>query len=200
MIRNRQAFTKKWAFFCAGKQFTENDMVFRGRILENEDFRNRACERASFRFCSVFHGNLSGSRIRTGGDFTGSGWEDCRFTGTDYTGLAVEFNYFRRCMFGNAKLRNIRMLDIKAIDCSFTGSVWKNVEVQDSVFSDCNFRKVRMEGCRLDRTCFERCMFDETALEETVCVEAVFKNCLFMGRQKTELAGCTFLHCTFEKY
>lgn len=200
MIKNREAFTKKWALFCAGKQFTEDDMVFRGKILENKDFRNKDCARASVRFCYFFHANLSGSRIYAGGDFTGSQWENCQFTGADYRGLTVEMDTFSQCMFGNAKLRNIRMLDIKAIDCSFTGSVWKNVEVQDSVFSDCNFRKVRMEGCRLDRTCFERCMFDETALEETVCVEAVFKNCLFMGRQKTELAGCTFLHCTFEKY
>lgn len=199
MIRNREAFTKRWALFCAGKQFTENDMVFRGRILENCDLRNKECKRASFRFCSLFHANLSGSRIHTGGDFTASRWEDCQFTGIDYTGLAMEMNTFRRCMFGNAKLCDIRMLEIKAKDCSFAGSVWKDAKMQDSIFTDCNFRKVHMEGCRMEGNCFENCIFDKI-LKEAACSEVVFKSCYFMEAEETKAEGCTFLDCTFEKY
>lgn len=200
MIRNREAFTKKWALFCAGKQFTEEDMVFRGRIWEEEDFRNKDCERASVRFCTLFHGNLSGSRIRFGGDFTGNGWEQCQFTGIDYTGLAMEMDTYCHCMFGNARLSNIQMLEIKAENCSFAGSTWKDVTVRNSTFTDCNFRKVYMEGCMIEKTSFEGCMFDEAVLEGIKYSDVVFKNCRFEERQKEKIKGCIFLECTFENY
>lgn len=200
MIKNREAFTKKWALFCAGKQFTEDDMVFRGKILENKDFRNKDCARASVRFCSFFHTNLSGSRIYAGGDFTGSQWENCQFTGADYRGLTVEMDTFSQCMFGNAKLRDIRMMEINGRNCSFTGSIWNNTEVQDSIFTNCNFRKVRMERCRIKKTYFERCVFEEAVLKELRCSDTVFKNCRFSEGQREEIKGCAFLECTFEKY
>lgn len=199
MRENRQAFTKRWALFCAGKQFTDRDFVYRNRMMQAGDYRGAVYERASVRFCSLFRMNLSGSRILKGGDFTGNGWKDCNFFGADFTGLTMEVESYAQCAAGNSSFRHVRMLEVHGKDCNYAGSRWEKVQMDRCVFERCSFRKAVLVKCVVERTRFRDCILEEAVLEEAELSNVVFENCLFRGLEPEHMKGCIFQGCAFEK-
>lgn len=200
MRRNREAFTKKWALFCAGKQFTEKDLVYRSRIIKDGDFRRNEYERASVRFCSVLNTNLSESRIRNGGDFLGNGWYECHFSGAEFRGLVMDREEYRGCFLGNSVFCRVRMTQIRAKGCNYAGSRWEAAEFNGCTFRECSFRGAVFTGGYMSGTVFWNCVFDKTDMSGLEMRDVTFRECRFYGWTEEKTNGCIFLDCTFEKY
>ena len=176
-----RAFTKKWALFCAGKEFTKEDMLYRSGVIRNENFRKRKYRRASVRFCSALDTNLSESVIREGGDFTGNGWERCVFSGADYADLTMEQEIYASCIFGNARFCGIQMMESQVRACNFTGSSFIDAKISDCIFDRCVFRKTRFVRAQIMKTVFRGCIFDRPQMEGIAVTDTVFQSCFFEG-------------------
>lgn len=193
-----KAFTKKWAFFCAGKYDKDRDFACKSRIIREEDFRSREFMRTRVSFCSMLDTNLSASRIVEGGEFTGNGWYRCNFSGIDYSRITMDMEQYEHCSLGNASFRQIQMLEVQAKDCNYAGTLWENAEFQECVFEKCNFRKARFINGRMDKTLFAECILDETVLDGITRSEVSFRNCMFRGWKEEWSKDCIFQNCTFE--
>ncbi|HBN55582.1 MAG TPA: hypothetical protein DD414_02305 [Lachnospiraceae bacterium] len=190
-----KAFTKRWALFCAGKEFTDKDLVYRSRLLPEADFRKIKTDRASIRFCSVFRSNLSGLWIEKGGDFTGNGWDGCSFFQASCTGIAFTMEIYHGCTFGSAFFYQCRMTACHAEDCNYTGALFQEGEISHSTFEQCIFRGAALARITLKDSVFSGCVFEDLKTEEILCSGVVFENCTFYGDKIQKWEGCTFQNC-----
>ena len=190
-----KAFTKRWALFCAGKKFTDEDLIYRNQILTDEDFRQIKTDRASIRFCSVFYSNLSGLCVEKGGDFTGNGWDTCSFFQFACAKTVFTMEIYHDCIFGSASFYKYRITECFVKDCNYTNSLFREGEIRKSKFEKCIFRSAVFQDVTIKETVFSDCIFEEFQAEGVVCSDVIFENCRFCGCKMPKWEGCTFQNC-----
>lgn len=172
-------------------------MIYKSRIIKDEDWRNRKTEHMHMQFCSVLTANLSGMLIEKDGYFVGNGWYGCNFFGMESKKVYICRDEYENCNMGGLKLSGAEGQELKARMCSFTDIEFRNVCIYSASFQKCSFRNIRLEGAELFGTVFSDCVFCGPGLEKLPMSECVFRNCTFREYEGGIFPGAVFENCCF---
>lgn len=173
------------------------ELIYRDRIIRNEDLRKQRFKRGQIQFCSVLGNNMSGMAILEGGRFVGNGWKDCNLYKASYTGMYMLMEEYENCNLSCIELQRTECRELRAESCGFTGSCLKNSLFKECIFQNCRFQNMYLRECSISRTTFLNCIFMEMVLEQVRLSETVFRSCTFGRRTGGLLGGCTFENCFF---
>jgi uncharacterized protein YjbI with pentapeptide repeats len=127
--------------------------------------------------------------------FNGSNMKNCKFIGSELSGLLLKGNNINTCDFTSSDLR----------DSNFEGSY-----ISKSNFTDCSFIDGKLTTCEISNsnlskgnfsgTEFLNCNFKKNTIDNTIWKHTSFKNTSLADiRFNGTLEDCVFEHCAFSK-
>jgi len=141
--------------------------------------------------------------------FNGSNMQNCKFVGSDLSGLQLKYNNIQGCDFSNTNISescfqgsNIQKTDFKEStlkktklsasnieNCDFT-----NADLSEATFKHCNISKSKLTQAFLNQTSFIGSTF-ESIVFEGVVEDCSFENCSF---SKVTFQNTTLLNTFFK--
>jgi uncharacterized protein YjbI with pentapeptide repeats len=127
--------------------------------------------------------------------FGSSNMKNCKFIGSDLSGLVLSGNNVDGCDFSNSDIGNSRIQSSNMANDVFTGCSLKGTEFFKSHLQGCNF-----SGADLTGAIIRSCGFEKNIMTDAVLVRTAFKasglaNMVFEGT----LEDCSFEDCDFSK-
>jgi uncharacterized protein YjbI with pentapeptide repeats len=124
-----------------------------------------------------------------------SNMKNCKFIGSDLSGLMLKANHMEGCDFRSSDLSNsqIQFSDLKnnlMNDCSLIETEFSLSDIQGCDFSSANFT-----GAKLKTSDFKRNIMTSAILKNTSFITMDIKEVVFEGA----IEDCYFEHCSFKK-
>jgi transcriptional regulator with XRE-family HTH domain len=124
-----------------------------------------------------------------------SNMKNCKFVGSELSGLVLKANYVFACDFSNSdisksKIKASHLINNLFIECSI-----KDTEFSSSYIKDCNFQKADFTGTSFKSSSFignviEGALWNAASFNMTDISDVVFEG---------EMEDCSFEYCSFSK-
>ena len=125
--------------------------------------------------------------------FSESNMQNCKFIGSDLSGLLLKGNYVENCDFSGSDFSNSRfqksfLSGNNLSNCNLTAA-----EFTASFFTGCNFREADFEGLVFKSGGFEKCKMEGTVWNRVSLIDSQLTDIVFEG----ELEDCSFENTAF---
>jgi uncharacterized protein YjbI with pentapeptide repeats len=131
--------------------------------------------------------------------FSSSNMKNCKFIGSDLSGLMLSSNNIEKCDLSssdlqNSKIRSSNLSDSQFNHCSFIDTEFIRSNIEKSDFTGANFSGAEMNGVN----------FGNNSVKDAVWSFTIFKNSgisniTFEGRfEDCQFESCSFYHVKFE--
>lgn len=127
--------------------------------------------------------------------FGSANMKNCKFVGSEMSGLILKINNVDTCDFSNSdlsksKIENSHMVNNQFKDCSL-----KDVEIIASYIKNCNFQKADFTGITFKSSTFEHNIIKEAIWNSASFNTTNISNIIFEGM----IEDCSFEYCSFTK-
>ena len=124
-----------------------------------------------------------------------SNLKNCKFIGSDLSGLMLTSNSIEKCDFTDSDLRNSKiqscsLKDTRFDNCSLIDSEFSNTSVKNCSFSSANFSGAEFFGANFQSSVVENAVWKHTSFKETAISEIIFQGLM---------EDCAFEFCAFSK-
>lgn len=131
--------------------------------------------------------------------FSYSNMKNCKFVGSDLSGLTLESNNIEHCNFSSSDLRNCKIqtsnlsnnifLESSLIDAELAESEIKNCNLSNANFSGVEFTDVHFQKNKIENALWKLTSFKLTHIADVV-FDGLMEDCLF--------DNCSFFKVTFQ--
>lgn len=127
--------------------------------------------------------------------FSSSNMKNCKFVGSDLSGLLLKSNNFDQCDFSGSDISNSQVQK-----SNLANSLFKNCTLNESEFSwsylfGCDFTAADFTGVKLKSGGFEKNIITNTVWKYTSFISTKIINVVFEGK----IEDCYFEACSFSK-
>lgn len=127
--------------------------------------------------------------------FTGSVIGNCKFIGSDLSGVLLESNHVDVCDFRGTNMSGSRIRSSHVANSRFNDGSLKGAEISDSVLKGCDLSGAVLTGVVVRSSSFNKCTFTNSILERTVFHGTDLTDVQFEG----VLEDCSFEDCGFSR-
>jgi uncharacterized protein YjbI with pentapeptide repeats len=127
--------------------------------------------------------------------FSSSNMKNCRFVGSDLSGLTLQNNNIDRCNFSGSEINGSR-IDHSNLDnnsffaCSLKETQFTKNNIGQCDFSEADLTNAKFSACNFQKNLLPRAIWQGTVFYETHLDETVFEG---------KLEDCSFENCAFYK-
>ena len=127
--------------------------------------------------------------------FNGSNMQNCKFIGSNLSGLQLKFNNIQNCDFTNSNISNSNL----------QGSNIQKVLFNDSSLKETKFGATHIENCNFTNADLSDAIFKYSNLSKTVMLQAVLNHTNFIGSTLEQIVfegvieNCAFENCSYSK-
>lgn len=127
--------------------------------------------------------------------FSSSHMKNCKFIGSDLSGLQLSDNHVMGCDFSQSDLSNSRLKSSHMTQNLFRECLWNGTEFSGSYISGCDFTG----------TDFSEAVFKSGGIEKSTLDQVHWKHTTFQGMYLADLVfegmieDCCFEHCAFKR-
>ncbi|QHT71480.1 helix-turn-helix domain-containing protein [Rhodocytophaga rosea] len=124
-----------------------------------------------------------------------SNLKNCKFMGSDLSGILLKSNSIEKCDFTGTDLRNSKiqsssLKDTKFDNCSLIDAEFSKTSVKNCSFSSTNFSGAEFFGANFQSSIVENAVWKHTSFKETAISDIVFQGLM---------EDCAFEFCAFSK-
>jgi uncharacterized protein YjbI with pentapeptide repeats len=127
--------------------------------------------------------------------FSSSNMQNCKFIGSDMSGLLLRSNNIDRCDFSNSDISNSKIQNSHVVNNIFNDCSLKKVEFSGSHIKNCNFTGANLIGAIIKSSSFQKNTMTNAVLNRTSFNGSDISDIVFEGT----LEDCYFENCSFSK-
>ena len=124
-----------------------------------------------------------------------SNMKNCKFMGSDLTGLTLKDNNIENCDFSNSNLRNSKIQSSNLSNSLFLESSLIDAELSESEIKNCTFSNANLSGAEFTSVNFQQNKIENTLWKFTSFKLTHISNIVFNGLME----DCAFDNCSFSK-
>lgn len=184
-------------YFSENFRSTTNETTLAETPAENQNQpAGKAAKKTNW---DMSRGNWSGadfSGLKNLHDkFSESNMQNCKFIGSDLSGLLLKDNYVENCDFsdsdfGNSRFQRSFLTGNKLNNCLLT-----DAEFTASYFSGCDFSGADFSGAVVKSGGIEKCKMDGSVWKRTTLIDSQLSDIVMEGT----VEDCSFENCAFTK-
>lgn len=127
--------------------------------------------------------------------FSSSNMQNCKFIGSDLSGLLLSNNNVQGCDFSSSDISNSQIKGSMLSNNVFSNCLLKETEFSGSYVSGCDFTDADLTGVVIRSGGFEKNGFTGAVLNRTSFIDSGIADMLFEGK----VENCYFENCGFTK-
>ncbi|MFA5325576.1 MAG: pentapeptide repeat-containing protein [Bacteroidales bacterium] len=127
--------------------------------------------------------------------FSSSNMKNCKFIGSELSGLILKNNQIDNCDFSNSDISLSNVQSSYFVKNDFKNCSLKESEFTISHLKGCDFTNTDFTGAKFNSSDFENNTIDNSKWNQTAFIKTSFDNVVFGG----VLDNCSFENCGFKK-
>jgi uncharacterized protein YjbI with pentapeptide repeats len=127
--------------------------------------------------------------------FSSSNMKNCKFIGSELSGLILKNNQVDNCDFSNSDISLSNVQSSYFVKNGFKNCSLKESEFTISHLKNCDFTNSDFTGAKFNSSDFENNIIDNSKWNQTAFIKMSFDNIVFGG----VLDNCSFENCGFKK-
>lgn len=127
--------------------------------------------------------------------FNGSNMQNCKFVGSDLSGLQLKYNNIQSCDFSNTNISNSCFQGSNIQKTDFKESTLKKTKLSASNIENCDFTSADLSEATFKHCNISKSKLTQAFLNQTSFIGSTFENIVFEG----VVEDCSFENCSFSK-
>lgn len=127
--------------------------------------------------------------------FDSSNMKNCKFVGSEMSGLVLKANNVDTCDFSNSDISRSKIQASHLVNNLFNDCSLKNTEFSASHIKNCNFQKADFTGVSFKTSSFIGNIIEGTVLNSVSFITTDISDVVFEGTME----DCSFEYCSFSK-
>ncbi len=127
--------------------------------------------------------------------FSSSNMKNCKFIGSEMTGLILKNNNIDNCDFSGANISNSHIQYSNLTSNQFKNCLFKEAEFSGSYIAGCDFSEADFAGVKLKSGAFVKNIITKVVWSSTSFIDTAIADIVFEGK----LEDCYFDNCAFSK-
>ncbi len=127
--------------------------------------------------------------------FNGSNMQNCKFVGSDLSGLQLKYNNIQNCDFSNTDISESCFQASNIQKTDFTESTLKKTKLAASNIENCDFSQADLSEATFKHCNISKSKIAQAFLNQTTFIGSTFEQIVFEGI----VEDCSFENCSFSK-
>jgi transcriptional regulator with XRE-family HTH domain len=127
--------------------------------------------------------------------FNGSNMQNCKFVGSDLSGLQLKYNNIQNCDFSNTNISESCFQGSNIQKTDFKESTLKKTKLSATNLENCDFSQADLSEATFKHCNISKSKFAQAFLNQTFFNDSTFEQIVFEG----VVEDCSFENCSFSK-